>query len=149
MRPAVCGFRFASFTFSTDAAAFQFVNAACRIPHAACLLPQPVSDSSARHDKVSVCLCTEKRESSHNLTSNFPLARNDNGASFLSLCPSRTWRVPRVASSFRFRGLLLRLLIICSTKTFTAVDNNKSSGGDKFPGLGQTLKLKFNLMATK
>lgn len=33
------------------------------------------------------------------------------------------------------------------SKTFTAVDNNKSSEGDKFPGLGQTLK--FNLMATK
>lgn len=45
-------------------------------------------------------VCTEKRESSHNLTSNFPLARNDNGASSLSLSPSRPWRVPRVASSF-------------------------------------------------
>lgn len=28
----------------------------CRVPHAACLMPQPVSySSSARHDKVSVC----------------------------------------------------------------------------------------------
>lgn len=60
VRPAVCGCRFASFTFSTDAAAFQFVNAACRMPHSSCLWPQPVSDSSARHDKVSVCLHGKK-----------------------------------------------------------------------------------------
>lgn len=61
VRTMVCGLRFASFTFSTDAAAFQFVSAACH-------MPQPVSYST---DMIKCPSVRQKRESSHNLTSKF------------------------------------------------------------------------------